>query len=292
MRTTLSPLVRLLGAVASLGLLLAGCSGPGQVKDPTPIAGATTFSKLRIGISFDQPGVGTATPAGESDGVTVGKDAKGFDVDTAGYVAKALGVPAEAITWVKADPVDRERLIEEGKVDLVLSSYTITPERAKRVDFAGPYFVAHQDLLVRRNDEELTGPDRLKGRTLCAAQNTTSAQNVLNRYHGDVALVQPNTFSECVTRLVDGDIDAVTTDDIILAGFAALPANKGVLRVLGKGFSDEPYGIAVRKGSEQLVGQINQALTNYIADGSWQASLARNVGPSGYKIPEPPTPGK
>ena len=292
MRTTLSPLVRLFGAVASIGLLLAGCSGPGQVKDPTPIAGATTFSKLRIGISFDQPGVGTATPAGESDGVTVGKDAKGFDVDTAGYVAKALGVPAEAITWVKADPVDRERLIEEGKVDLVLSSYTITPERAKRVDFAGPYFVAHQDLLVRRNDEELTGPDRLKGRTLCAAQNTTSAQNVLNRYHGDVALVQPNTFSECVTRLVDGDIDAVTTDDIILAGFAALPANKGVLRVLGKGFSDEPYGIAVRKGSEQLVGQINQALTNYTADGSWQASLARNVGPSGYKIPEPPTPGK
>ena len=292
MRSRLSPLARLFGAVATLGLVLAGCSSPGEIKDPTPIAGATTFSKLRIGISFDQPGVGTASEAGESDGVTVGKDAKGFDVDTATYIAKALGVPAESITWVKADPVDRERLIEDGKVDLVLSSYTITEDRKRRVDFTGPYFVAHQDLLVRRNDEELTGPDRLKGRTLCAAANTTSAQNVLNRYQGDVALVQPNTFSECVKRLTTGDVDAVTTDDIILAGFAALPANKGVLRVLNKGFSDEPYGIAMPKGSGQLVTQVNQALTSYIADGSWKASLERNVGPSGYKIPDPPTPGK
>ena len=292
MRSKHSSLARLGGVVAAVGLLLAGCTGPGQVKDPTPIEGAATFSKLRIGISFDQPGLGVATATGESDGVTVGKDPKGFDVDTATYVAKALGVPAESITWVKADPVDRERLIEEDKVDLVLSTYTITDERKRRVDFAGPYFIAHQDLLVRRNDEELTGPDRLKGRTLCAAANTTSAQNVLNRYQGDVALVQPNTFSECVKRLVAGDVDAVTTDDVILAGFAAMPQYKGVLRVLGKGFSDEPYGIGLKKGSDKLAGQINQALTNYIADGSWKASLERNVGPSGYKIPSPPTPGK
>ena len=188
MRSRLSPLARLFGAVATLGLVLAGCSSPGEIKDPTPIAGATTFSKLRIGISFDQPGVGTASEAGESDGVTVGKDAKGFDVDTATYVAKALGVPAESITWVKADPVDRENLIEQGKVDMVVSSYTINDARNARVDFAGPYFIAHQDLLVRRNDEELTSVDRLSGRTLCAAANTTSAQNVLNRYQGDVAL--------------------------------------------------------------------------------------------------------
>ncbi|MFT4218137.1 MAG: glutamate ABC transporter substrate-binding protein [Micropruina sp.] len=292
MRIKASPLTRLAVAAVSLGLLLTGCGSPGEVKDPTPIAGATTFSALKIGISFDEPGLGTATPTGDSDGVTIGKDAKGFDVDTATYIAKALGVPAESITWVKADPVDRERLLEENKVNLVLSSYTITDERKRRIDFAGPYFMAHQDLLVRRNDEELTGPDRLKGRTLCAAANTTSAQNVLSRYQGDVALVQPNTFSECVKRLVAGDVDAVTTDDVILAGFAALPEYKGVLRVLGQGFSDEPYGIGVPKGSDQLVAQINQALTSYIADGSWKASLERNVGPSGYKIPAPPTPGK
>ena len=132
MRSRLSPLARLFGAVATLGLVLAGCSSPGEIKDPTPIAGATTFSKLRIGISFDQPGLGVATATGESDGVTVGKDPKGFDVDTATYVAKALGVQPTSITWVKADPVDRENLIEQGKVDMVVSSYTINDARNAR----------------------------------------------------------------------------------------------------------------------------------------------------------------
>ncbi|MFT3861886.1 glutamate ABC transporter substrate-binding protein [Micropruina sp.] len=278
------------GALAA-GLLLTGCSSGGQVKDPTPVSGAT-FSSLRIGISFDQPGVGTATVAGESDGVTTGTDAKGFDVDTATYIAKALGVSPDKITWVRADPVDRETLLEQKKVDMVLSSYTINDERAKLIDFAGPYFVAHQDLLIRRNDEELTGPERLEGRTLCAAANTTSAQNVLAKYQGNIALVQPNTFSECVEQLVDGNVDAVTTDDVILAGFAALPKYKGVLKVIGKGFSDEPYGVGLPKGSTELVQKINQILTSYISDGSWQAALENNVGQSGYKIPSPPTPGK
>ncbi|MCW3156924.1 glutamate ABC transporter substrate-binding protein [Micropruina sonneratiae] len=289
--TTRNSLPRRLATVAvALGLLLTGCTQGGEVKDPTPVSGAT-FSSLRIGISFDQPGLGVAKEAGTSDGVTTGTDASGFDVDTATYIAKSLGVAADTITWVKADPVDREKLLTEGKVDMVLSTYTINDERAAKVDFAGPYFVAHQDLLIRRNDEELTGVERLEGRTLCAAANTTSAQNVLARYQGNIALVQPNTFSECVQQLVKGTVDAVTTDDIILAGFAAEPQYKGVLKVVGKGFSDEPYGIGLPKGST-LVPTINQILTNYIADGSWQASLENTVGPSGYKIPSPPTPGK
>ncbi|MBP8919844.1 MAG: glutamate ABC transporter substrate-binding protein [Micropruina sp.] len=291
MRNLASSLKRLSVAVVSAGLLLAGCSSPGEVKDPTPIAGAPSFSTLRIGISFDQPGLGVATETGTTDGVTTGKDPKGFDVDTALYVAKALGVAPDAVTWVKADPIDRETLLETGKVDMVLSTYTINDARKARVDFAGPYFVAHQDLLIRRNDEELTGPEKLHGRTLCAAANTTSAQNVVSRYQGDISLVQPNTFSECVERLYKGDVDAVTTDDVILAGFAAEPRYKGVLKVVGKGFSDEPYGVAVAKGSTELVGLINQALKSYIEDGSWKASLAINVGESGYKVPDPPNPG-
>ncbi len=77
-----------------------------------------------------------------------------------------------------------------------------------------------------------------------------------------------------------------------LSGFAALPEYRGTLRVIGKGFSDEPYGVAVAEGSPELVALINQALQSYIDDGSWQASLDANVGDSGYKIPKPPTPGK
>ncbi|MGB4780380.1 glutamate ABC transporter substrate-binding protein [Microbacterium sp.] len=288
MRTKHSTLAGSIVGILSLGLL-TGCGGPGEIRDPTPIA--TEFTELRIGISFDQPGLGVATEAGEEGGVVIGTDPKGFDVDTALYIAKALGVAPDDVTWVKADPVDREILLEDGEVDMVLSTYTITDERAERVDFAGPYFVAHQDLLIRRNDEELTGPDRLHGRTLCAAANTTSADNVLGQYRGDIALVQPDTFSDCVERLVAGDVDAVTTDDVILAGFAALPEYRGVLRVIGEGFSDEPYGVAVPKGSPELVDLINQALQSYIDDGSWEASLKINVGESGYKLPDPPSPG-
>ena len=122
---TSSYLGRLSAAGAALTVLLTGCTSSGSVKDPTPVAGATTFSSLRIGISFDQPGIGVATAGTESNGVTTGTDPKGFDVDTATYVAKALGVQPTSITWVKADPVDRENLIEQGKVDMVVSSYTI-----------------------------------------------------------------------------------------------------------------------------------------------------------------------
>ncbi len=289
MRTLRSAMIGGLAGILALGLL-TGCGQSGEVKEPTPIA--TEFTSLRIGIPFDQPGLGTATETGEKDGVVVGTDAKGFDVDTALYIAKALGVAPDDVTWVRADPGDRMSLIEDGKVDMVVSTYTITEERAESLDFAGPYFVAHQDLLIRRNDEELTGPDRLHGRTLCAAADTTSADNVLEKYRGDIALVQPDTFSECVERLMSGEVDAVTTDDVILAGFAALPEYRGTLRVIGKGFSDEPYGVAVAEGSPELVALINQALQSYIDDGSWQASLDANVGDSGYKIPKPPTPGK
>lgn len=275
---------------AALGLLLTGCSSAGEVKDPDPIEGAE-FTSLRIGISFDQPGLAVATEAGESDGVVTGTEPSGFEVDTAIYIAKALDVDPEKITWVKADPVDRETLLEQDQVDMVIASYTINDERKARVDFAGPYFVAHQDLLVRRNDEELTGPERLHGRSLCAAANTTGGENLLDQYQGDIALRQPDSISECVELLVSGEVDAVTSDDVILAGIAAEPEYKGVLRVIGEGFSDEPYGVAVPKDSPELVEFVNEALTSFIDDGSWKASLTKHVGDSGYDLPDPPTPG-
>ena len=100
------------------------------------------------------------------------------------------------------------------------------------------------------------------------------------------------SFSQCVEALADGDVDAVSTDDVILAGFAAESDYKGVLKLMGEEFSDEPYGIAVPEGSTELVDQINAALEQYVDDGSWKASLNKNVADSGYDIPDPPTPGE
>lgn len=285
-------------AVACLGLLattLAACGGEEEVKDPDLVEGASEGGELTIGITFDEPGIGIVDEDNQSeqDGLTVGTDPEGFDVDTATYVAGALGVEPDGITWVRADPGERESLLEEGSVDMVISSYTITPEREKVVDFAGPYFEAHQDLLVRLNDEELTSPEDLDGRRLCSVDNTTSAENVAEKYDkADITLVLYSSFSQCVDALKEGDVDAVSTDDVILAGFAADSEYKGLFKLLDEEFSDEPYGIAVPKGETELVDQINEALKAYIDDGSWEASLKNNVADSGYKIPKPPTPGE
>ena len=249
--------------------------------DPAVVPGATPGGSLRIGISFDQPGLGL------KDGDTY----TGFDVDTATYVAKSLGVPAEKITWIEADPGNRESLLTSGAVDLVFSTYSITDERKQKVDFAGPYFEAHQDLLVRRNEEEITGPETLDNRVLCSVAGTTSAALVKEKFKGTIDLREYSKFSDCVAALDRSEVDAVTTDDVILAGFAAEPKYRGKLKVVGDGFSDELYGVGIKKGDAAMVEKVNTALKAYIDDGSWKASLEQTVRPSGYKIPKPPTPG-
>lgn len=279
MRTFRRPAL-LAAAVLSTAVMAACSSSPA----PTAVTGATdpASAELTIGISFDQPGLGLKGPDNTYSG---------FDVDTATYIAKELGVEADKIAWVEADPAHREELLENGDVDLVLSTYSITDERKKVVDFAGPYFVAHQDLLIRRNDDSISGPDTLDNKKLCSVTGTTSAALVEKRFLGKINLLPLSQFSDCVSALANGNVDAVTTDDVILAGFAAQPQYKGVLKVVGEGFSDEKYGVGIKKGDSEMVTKVNAALKKYIDDGSWRTSLDATVGPSGYAIPDPPTPG-
>ncbi len=271
------------GATFVFLAVLTGCGSSDERPNPSPstVSGATSDGKLTIGIAYDQPGLSFKD----------GDSYRGFDVDTATYVAAALGVPAENITWKEANGADRQNLLASGDVDLVVSTFSITDDRKKVVDFAGPYFEAHQDLLVRRNEEDITSPETLNGRKLCSVPGTTSAANVKEKYLGEINLVELPTFSECVQALADSKVDAVTTDDVILAGYAAEEQYRGKLKVIGKGFSDELYGIGVKKGDTAMVDKVNAALKQYIQDGSWANSLNSTVRPSGYSIPEPPTPG-
>jgi len=268
------------GLTAALVVLAACGSGGGSGPNPTPapVAGAPG-GKLTIGVPFDEPGLGVRT----GDAYT------GFDVDTAVYIAGALGVTRDNITWKEANSDQRQQLLESGGADLVVSTFSITDERKQVVDFAGPYFVAHQDLLVRRNDTEILGPDRLDGKNLCSVPGTTSAAYVTSHFLGNIKLTEKPRFSDCVTALANSEVDAVTTDDVILAGFAAQPQYQGKLKVVGKGFSDEIYGVGVKKGDSGMVDKVNAALRQYIDDRSWRKSLDANVRPSGYSIPSPPT---
>jgi len=283
MRTEMTMWKTLTLTVIALATLAAcGADATGPTAEPTVVEGAQEGGSLTIGVPYDNPGLGLYRDEKHS----------GFDVDTATYVAKALGVAEADITWVEARPQDREDLLTSGKADLVFSTYSITDERKKAVDFAGPYFVAHQNLLVRRNETEVTGPETLNRRVLCSVKGTTSSEYVTKRYKGRIDLKEYDEYSDCVEALLDSKVDAVTTDDVILAGFAADKRYRGKLKVLGDGFTDENYGVGVPKGDTERVKQVNAALRQYIEDGSWEKALKATVGPSGYSIPEPPSVGE
>jgi glutamate transport system substrate-binding protein len=269
-------------ATAALALTLAACgSDAGDTGSDDTASSGTGAGGLKVGIKFDQPGLG----------LKKGSDYTGFDVDVAKYVAKELGTDAANITWVQAPSAQREALISNGQVDMVVATYSITDERKEKVSFAGPYFIAGQDLLVRADDTSITGPDSLKGKKLCSVTGSTSAQKVKDTYPG-VQLQEFATYSECLPALANKGVDALTTDDTILAGFAAQPEYAGKFKVVGKPFSKENYGIGLKKGDTATCEKVNAAITKMISDGSWQKALDANLGPAGYKpgAGNPPTP--
>jgi glutamate transport system substrate-binding protein len=259
------------------GALAACSSSSGGKSSGTSTATGQSGKKVVVGIKFDQPGLGKKNPDGSFSG---------FDVDVARYVAKQLGATDATITFKEAKSADRETFLEHGDVDFIVASYSITDTRKQKVDFAGPYFVAHQDLLVKSDNTSITGPESLGGnKKLCSVKGSTSAQKVKDNYAKGVQLQEYGTYSDCVDAVLSGAVDAVTTDDAILAGYAA--QHPGQLRLVGKGFSDERYGVGLKKGSD-LKAQIDAAIKKMESDGAWRASLDKNLGPAGYTIPSPP----
>jgi glutamate transport system substrate-binding protein len=266
---------------AAFALALTGCGGSDDTSTAGGESGGSGGTALKIGIKFDQPGLG----------LKAGSEYTGLDVDVATYVAKALGTEAADIEWVQAPSAQRETLISTDQVDLVVATYSITDARKEKIAFAGPYLIAGQDLLVRTEDSTITGVETLSGKKLCSVTGSTSAQKVKDQVPG-VNLQEFGTYSECVTALAAGAIDAVTTDDTILAGFAAQEQYKGKLKVVGKTFSEERYGIGLKKGDTALCQKVTDAITAMVADGAWQKAVDANLGPAGYTAGpgNPPTP--
>jgi glutamate transport system substrate-binding protein len=258
--------------VAAVGL--AACGGSGS-------SGGSSGGPFKIGIKFDQPGMG----------LKEGSKYTGFDVDVARYVAHQLGHKDSDIQFVEAPTPQRETLLSTGQVNYIVGTYSITPERKQKVSFAGPYFIAGQDLLVRSDETAITGPDTLTGKKLCSVKGSTSAAKVKAKYPG-VQLQEYDTYSKCVEALTAKVVDALTTDNTILAGYASQPAYKGKLKLVGKTFSEEKYGIGLKKGDTALCTKITDALKKMISDGSWQNFVTANLGPAGFKPGpgNPPTP--
>ncbi len=274
--------VRRFGAAAAVAVMALGLAACGDGGDDTADAGSGDGGgAFKVGIKFDQPGLG----------LKEGSDYKGLDVDVAKYIAKELGHDEGDIQWVQAPSAQRETLISTGQVDMVVATYSITDKRKAQISFAGPYFIAGQDLLVRSDDSSITGPEALEGKKLCSVKGSTSAQNVKDDYPG-VQLQEFGTYSECVAALASKGVDALTTDNTILAGYAAQPQYKGKLKVVGKTFSEERYGVGIKKGDTATCEKINTAIQKMVDDGAWQKAVDDNLGPAGFKVDTSTNPPK
>ena len=263
-------------AGSALALTMASCGGGGGG------AGGTAGDTITIGIKYDQPGLGQK----------VGEDYKGLDVDVARYVAKELGFEGDKVIFKETPTPQRETAIQGGQVALIFATYSINDERKKKVSFAGPYFIAGQDLLVSADNTDITGPDAMDGKTLCSVTGSTPAEKIKKEYATAVKLFEQDTYTKCVEALVGGTVDAVTTDNVILAGFAAQPQYAGKLKVVGKPFSTERYGVGLKLGDTELCGKVNAAIEKMISEGSWQKAVDDNVGPSGFKVDTSTNPPK
>ena len=243
----------------------------------TGCGGGDSGDKLVIGTKFDQPGLALKKPDGTMSG---------FDVDVAKYVAKELGYPEDKIEWKESPSGQRETLIQNDQVKYIVATYSITDARKEKVSFAGPYLVTGQSLLVRADNSDITGADSLQnGKKLCSVSGSTPAQRIKDKYPG-VQLQQYDTYSACVEALKNGAIDAVTTDEVILAGYAA--QSPGAFKIVGQPFSEERYGIGLKKGDTAMCTKITDALKKMEADGAWKAAFDKNLGPAGIATPAPP----
>jgi len=273
--------------IVALGLAACGGDDTGaapEVKQGASFPAGSTMQKLqqagsiKIGVKVDQPGLGYKNPA-------TGKN-EGFDIEIAKIVAASLGVAADKIAFTETVSKNREPFIQQGTVDIVVASYSITDERRKVVSQAGPYYVTGQQLLVREEDKsKITGPDNLKGIKVCSVTGSTSIKNVEEKYGAQPAPFA--TYTECVQQLTNGSVDAVTTDGSILLGYAALQPDK--LEVVGEPFSEERYGIGFEKGDTAFCDHVRKTIQAALDDGTWEKAYKDTLGKSGAPTPAKPT---
>jgi glutamate transport system substrate-binding protein len=236
--------------------------------------------KITIGVKYDVPLFGLKNPTTN--------EIEGFDVEIGKIIASHIFGEGsdDKIEFIEAVSKNREPFIQDGTADLVISTYTINDTRKEVVDFAGPYYIAGQDILVKKDNEAIKGVEDLNGKKVCSVTGSTSLTNVQEQApQADVSTVF-DKYSLCVEALNDGRVEAVTTDDIILLGFVAEDPDN--LKVVGNPFTEEPYGIGLKKGDEALRTFVNDVLEQSYDDGSWAEAFEATVGQSGVEAPTPP----
>ncbi len=256
---------RALIVAGALALAMAGCGsdddegGTDVAKDPkfkegTTMAKLADAGKVTIGTKYDQPGFGK---------LNLEDKPEGFDVEVAKIIAAELGIAEDDIEWKEATSAVREQVIEDGSVDYVVATYTINDERKQKITFAGPYYVAGQQLMVKSDNDSINGPDDIKANPdvkVCSADGSTPSEQIRPYLADPKQLVLFDVYEKCEAALSKGTdgVGVVTTDNVILLGFAA--ESDGDYKLVGEQFTEEPYGIGIKKGDVEFCEFINKTL--------------------------------
>ena len=218
--------------------------------------------ELTIGVKYDVPPFGLNNPqTGQVEG---------FDVDLGTYIADKLGVEVQTR---EATSDNRIPLLVDGTIDLILSTMTITEERDLEVDFSEPYYVANGDVLVPEGSD-IQSLDDLNGKSVCTALGSTYADTIEKEApQADLRLV--DLYSECFDLIQAGQVDAVSTDNVILTGMVI---QDPTLQLLGLDYTTEPYGIGIPEGDTEMKQFVDDALAEYIDSGAWQEAYDEWVG--------------
>ena len=266
-----------LALAAASAIALSGCAGGTSAGDaettPEPVAdfaaGSTMAAiseagEITIGTKFDQPLFGLVGPDGTPEG---------FDVEIGKIIAGKLGIAPEDIKWVETVSANREPFIQQGEVDIVVATYTINDKRKEVISFAGPYYEAGQSILTLSDNDDIKGEDDLVGQKVCSVTGSTPAAN-LEALGAEVVLT--DTYTNCLEPLRTGQVVAVSTDNVILAGLAA--QNEGEFKVVGEPFTQEPYGIGLALDDTDFRTFINDTLEESYEDGSYEAAWEETAG--------------
>jgi glutamate transport system substrate-binding protein len=280
----------LVGILLALTLVVAACGGDdeggdgGTTNEGASFAEGTTMARLKeagtvtVGTKFDQPLFGLKNLEGKPEG---------FDVEIAKLIAGEMGIAADKVNFIESVSANREPFIQQDKVDFVVATYTINDKRKEVVDFAGPYYEAGQDIMVAKgNPEGIAGPDDLAGKKVCSVTGSTPAENIRTNYP-DAQLTEFDVYSKCAEALKNKQVQAVTTDNVILLGL--ISQDPEAFELVGKPFTKEPYGIGVKKGDTAFRNFINDTLEKIEQDGRWKAAWEATAGKVATETPTPPT---
>jgi len=268
--------IALVAAAAASALALAGCAGGGgATEEPTEEAAptfeaGTTMAELAeagtmtVGTKFDQPLFGLVGPSGVPEG---------FDVEIAKIIASELGISEDDIEWTETVSANREPFIENGQVDIVVATYTINDKRKEVVSFAGPYYLAGQSILVLADNDDIESEEDLVGQPVCSVTGSTPAAKLAEI---GAQPVLTDTYSNCLEPLRSGQVVAVSTDNVILAGLAA--QNEGEFKIVGEPFTSEPYGIGLKKDDTEFRMWINDVLEAAYEDGRYEEAWNATAG--------------